>query len=221
MRPVEGTEGRNRLPWSLSSGMRKESSTPGPDARVGRLAQGDHGVLTTAELIRCGLTPSGIHRRLRAGRLHRVYRGVYAVGHPALSRAGRWLAAVKACGAAAVMSHQSAAALWELLPRYAGSVHVTVPATRKLRQRGISVHRSRTLTRRDTTPAHGIPVTTPTRTLLDLKRILPREEWEAAIDQARTRGIDPARRSTRHPPEAHWNESSSAPVVAIASPHPR
>jgi very-short-patch-repair endonuclease len=170
--------------------MRKERTTPGPDARVARLAGRDHGVLTASELIGCGLTPTGIHRRLQAGRLHRLYRGVYAVGHAALSRAGRWLAAVKACGAAAVLSHQSAAVLWELLPRYAGPIHVTVPATRKLRrQRGITVHRSRTLTRHDITRRHRIPVTTPARTLLDLKRVLPREHWEAAVDRARARGF--------------------------------
>jgi very-short-patch-repair endonuclease len=146
-------------------------------------------VLTTAELVGCGLTRAGIHRRAKAGRLHRLHHGVYAVGHTALTQEAYWLAAVKACGLGAVLSHRSAAQLWELLPRRPGPVSITVPAHRHPRSvRGISVHRSKTLTARDVTRRDRIPVTTPSRTLRDLKRVLPREQWEAAIDCARSRG---------------------------------
>jgi very-short-patch-repair endonuclease len=171
--------------------MRKPTSIDRPEARVTELAKRDHGVLTTHELLACGLTHAGIHRRVEAGRLHRVHRGVYAVGHRALSREGRWLAAVKACGSGAVLSHQSAAELWELVPRRPGPIHVTVPAYRRPRPgRGISLHRSKTLTDGDAIRRWRIPLTTPTRTLLDLKGTLPRELWEAAVDRARARGFD-------------------------------
>lgn len=157
---------------------------------MARLARGDHGVLTTAELLACGLTHAGIHRRARAGRLHRLHHGVYAVGHAALSREARWLAAVKACGPGAVLSHQCAAELWELSPRCPGPTHVTVPYAKNPRADArISVHRSRTLGASDVTRRNHIPVTTPIRTLRDLKRVLPREQWEAAIDKARARGF--------------------------------
>jgi very-short-patch-repair endonuclease len=65
-----------------------------------------------------------------------------------------------------------------------------VPVDRHPRSvRGILVHRSKTLEDRDTTRRHRIPITTPSRTLRDLKRVLPREQWEAAVDRARARGF--------------------------------
>ena len=111
--------------------MRKRTSNPAPEIPIGQLARRDHGVLATSELLDCGLTHAGIHRRTRAGRLHRLYHGVYAVGHTALSREGGWLAAVKACGRAAVLSHQSAGELWDLIPHCPGPIHVTVPPGQK------------------------------------------------------------------------------------------
>src|SRR3954453_21471501 len=110
--------------------MRKSAFTERPEARLARRARGDHGVLTAAELLGCSLTHTGIHRRVRAGRLHRLYHGVYAVGHAALSREGHLLAAVKACGPGAVLSHHSAAELWELARRRGGPIYVTVPYVR-------------------------------------------------------------------------------------------
>ena len=106
--------------------------------------------------------------RVRNGRLHRLYRGVYAVGHANPSLEGRFLAAVKACGPGAVLSHYSAATLdgwvkWD--DRYP---EVTVPGTTARRHRGIRVHRSSMLEVRDTTRHKGIPITTPARTLIDL-----------------------------------------------------
>jgi very-short-patch-repair endonuclease len=171
--------------------MRKRTFTAGSDVRIAQAAERDHGVLATSELLACGLTYAGIHRRSKAGRLHRLHHGVYAVGHASVSHSGRWLAAVKACGTGAVLSHQSATELLELTPQRPGPIHVTVPADRCPRSNArIVVHRSKTLTSRDTARRDRIPVTTPSRTLRDLKRVLPREQWEAAVDRARSRGID-------------------------------
>lgn len=176
--------------WPLCIGMRPKPATGGVDARIADLARGEHGVLAAEELLASGLTRPAIQRRVRTGRLHLVHRGVYAVGHAAVSREGRWLAAVKASGAGAVLSHQSAAVLWELLTPFGGPIHTTVPIGRHPRPtRGIAVHRSRTLGDHDTVRRNRIPVTTPIRTLRDLKRIVPREQWEAAVDRARGRGI--------------------------------
>lgn len=170
--------------------MRNKAPTPGSDAQVARLARRDHGVLSTSELLGCGLTRAAIHRRVRARRLHPLFRGVYAVGHLALGDEGRWLAALKAAGPEAVLSHQSAAELWELTPHCPGPVHLTVPAHRHPRPaRGISAHRSKTMCAHDVIRRGRIPVTTPSRTLRDLKRVVPRERWEAAVDRARVRGF--------------------------------
>src|SRR5215211_2770942 len=114
--------------------MRKEGDNRGPDAWITRLASNQHGVLSAAQIASACLSPAGVTRRVRAGRLHRIHRGVYAVGHRRLSDEGRWMAAVLACGEGAVLSHRSAAALWGMLgrprrPSEAGgrTVDVTVP----------------------------------------------------------------------------------------------
>jgi hypothetical protein len=96
-----------------------------------------------------------ITRRIQAGRLHRIHRGVYAVGHRRLSDEGRWLAAVLACGEDAVLSHLSAAELWGIRRRTRrlsgadgrGDIHVTVQGVAGKRKReGIVIHRSSVLT---------------------------------------------------------------------------
>jgi very-short-patch-repair endonuclease len=92
--------------------MRQE---PVQEQALGRIAAQQHGIVTLEQAVRCGITPSGISRRVRAGRLHRIHRGVYAVGHRGLPWEGRWLAAVKACGEGAVLSHRSAGSLWQIL----------------------------------------------------------------------------------------------------------
>ena len=69
------------------------------------MAAEEWGVLTSQELADCGLGPNAVRRRLNAGHLHRLYRGVYAVGHTNLTLEGRFLAAVKACVPGAALSH--------------------------------------------------------------------------------------------------------------------
>src|SRR4051812_25036748 len=82
------------------------------DAAISRLAGNQHGLVTTRQLLAAGVPASGIADRVAAGRLHRIHRGVYAVGHPKLSERGKWMAAVLTCGDGAVLSHTSAAELW-------------------------------------------------------------------------------------------------------------
>src|SRR4051794_21191015 len=80
------------------------------DTRLARLAANQWGIVTVEQLLACGLSRPAITRRVQAGRLHPLHRGVYAVGHTNLAREGHFLAAVKACGPNAVLSHYSAAA---------------------------------------------------------------------------------------------------------------
>ena len=119
---------------------------------------------------------------MAAGRLHPMHRGVYAVGHPAVCREGRWMAGVLASGRDAVLSHLPAAALWHLRPASDGHVDVTV--SRCLRPRGgLKVHRA-VLATDERTVRDGIPVTTPARTLLDVAAVLSRPALERACEQA-------------------------------------
>lgn len=136
---------------------------------MAEIAARQHGVVTHEQIVSTGITPSTISRRAREGWLHRLYRGVYAVGHNHLTREGRWFAAVRACGEGAVLSHQSAAHLWGISPKSPSTIHVTVPATGgRARRRGVRIHYSPNLTSVDVTRRKNIPVTTPGRTRIDL-----------------------------------------------------
>src|SRR3954451_4322934 len=99
------------------------------DAWIARVAARQHGVVTAKQLAAAGLGRAAISERTGVGRLHRLHRGVYAVGHSAPSHHQRWMAAGLACGDGAVLSHGSAAALWELLKPLDGPIHVSVPST--------------------------------------------------------------------------------------------
>lgn len=163
-----------------------------PDGEIARIAARQHGVISLEQLENAGVHRQGRTTRLRAGRLHRVHRGVFAVGHHGLSKAGRWMAAMLACGPGAVLSHTSAGELWGMIrsrrpPSPAAvdaAVHVTVTSDTGRRRRGIVVHRSRTLTAAGVIDRHGIPVTTPSRTLADLRRTLPPKSFAAALREA-------------------------------------
>lgn len=112
------------------------------DAAIARIASRQHGVVTLRQLEGLGLSRWGVSKRAERGRFHRVHRGVYAVGHRAPNLHARFMAAVLACGDGAVLSHGSAAVLWELLKPLGGPIHVSVPTTAGLRSRkGIRVHR--------------------------------------------------------------------------------
>jgi hypothetical protein len=173
--------------WSLSCPMSNFLSTP--DYQVARIAERQHGVVTTAQLAAVGIDKFALHKRVKAGRLHRLYRGVYAVGHRSLSWRGRWLAGVLAAGDGAVLSHSSAAALWRFLRPIPGPVHVTLDATVRRKSRpGLLIHRSRTLTPRDVTRLHDIAVTKPARTIIDIRGEVDSYLFRRALRQAEIAG---------------------------------
>src|SRR5216683_2010176 len=94
-------------------------------SRVWGLAERQHGVVARRQLLALGFGSQAIKHRIGSGRLHPVWRGVYAGGRPMLAPHGRWMAAVLACGPGAVLSHESAAHLWGIRPMGAGAVHVS------------------------------------------------------------------------------------------------
>lgn len=144
-----------------------------------------------------GIPVWAIDMRVEAGRLHVIYRGVYAVGHTAISRDGRWMAAVLAAGEDAVLSHRSAAALWKIAD---DGVEPEVTADRSLAIPGLRTHRApvpadeQRLVRR-------IPVTTPSRTLLDLSAVIRVPALERAYREAHVLnlGVDLEQLLDRYP----------------------
>jgi hypothetical protein len=93
-----------------------QSCSRAVDREIAVLAERQHGVAALAQLVALGLGARAVRGRVAAGRLHRIHRGVYAVGHASLTVKGRWMAAVLACGAGASLSHRSAAALLDVRP---------------------------------------------------------------------------------------------------------
>lgn len=154
--------------------------TTRPDIEVARRPAIERAVLSVAELHDCGLDDQAILVRVRNGRLHPRFRGVYAVGHDKLDLEACFLAAVKACGPDAALSHYSAAVLRGWLEWDGRDPEVTAPSRR--RHRGIKTHRAKHIERRT---VRGIPVTTPARTLADLAGSpLPDKRLKRAVNEA-------------------------------------
>lgn len=181
------------------------------DVLIAKIAKRQYGAISIWQLYELGIGERGVRSRVDAGRLHRIHRGVYSVGHSALSTEGQWLVAVLAVGWkraekgdsvlahwGAAISHRSAAYLWNLLSVRDHPVDVIVRGDGgRTNRRGIRVHRSDLLTLTDVTLRHGIPVTTPARTIADLRRAtsqgwpgaLPPRELRKAIRQAGVLGL--------------------------------
>ena len=163
--------------------MAAERASVRADRALAALAEDQHGVVSRAQLVELGLSRHAIDTRVVAGRLHRMHRGVYAVGHRLLGAKGRWLAAVFAIGRNALLSHRSAAALWDLLPTSRSTIEVSV--ARHVRQRsGIRVYCVGPFEPDEIDTKHGVPCTSVARTLVDLAAVLPERRLEQALGQA-------------------------------------
>lgn len=132
----------------------------------------NHGVLHRERLLALGLTASAISRRVRAGRLFRVAANVYAL-LPPTTRESWWMAAVLTSGPGAVLSHESASALYggdRIARRVAApgpGIHVTA-TRRSVAAPFVTLHRAGTLDVRDASTHRGIPVTSIERTIVDM-----------------------------------------------------
>jgi predicted transcriptional regulator of viral defense system len=151
---------------------------------IAEKAASQHGVVALRQLLDEGVSASAARSRVASGKLHRVHRGVYAVGHPLLTREGRWMAAVLACGPQGVLSYRSAASLWGLRANGRSVIDVTVPSRNGRAREGIDVHRSGTLDGSDIDAVDGIPTTSVARTLLDVAEVIDRRGIERALDRA-------------------------------------
>jgi very-short-patch-repair endonuclease len=159
------------------------------ELQIARIAARQHGVVTRAQLIDAGISPSAIHRRVERLRLVVVQSGVYQVG-PLAAPHGREMAAVLACGPTSAVSHTSAASLWRLLPVDAAApVHVTIGGSDRGHRPGIEPHRARTLPADEVARWRGIRLTTPARTLIDIAACVGECDLERALARAARRGL--------------------------------
>jgi very-short-patch-repair endonuclease len=173
---------------------------------IARIATAQQGTISKQQLLQSGLESNAVDRRSDSGTLHRVFRGVYLVGHEALAPYARESAALLASGEHAVLSHSSAAYLWGIvapLPPDA-DVHVTVVGRRRRSRPGLRVHYAQRLHPADSRRVHTLPVTSPAQTLFDLaackhpdlerafaeahaKRLVTPDEVTNTIDRAGSR----------------------------------
>lgn len=164
--------------------MRRKSRT---HHGIAELAERQHGVVAGRQLVRIGYSLDTVQRAARGGRLHRLHHDVYAVGHVAISRHGRAMAAVLAAGEKSLLSHRSAAWLWGLTARWADPVEVTAVSPRRVRAK-ICIHSAQALRPEDRSLHEEVPVTAVPRTLLDFAAsdhfYLP-----YALDNARRLGL--------------------------------
>jgi very-short-patch-repair endonuclease len=167
------------------------------DVRIGAVARKQRGLVTTAQLLEVGLSRGAVKRRARRGLLRRLHRGVYLVG-PTTPPWAEELAALLACRADVLLSHRSATSLWGLTTHEGGPVEITAVGRQPRPRPGLRIHRTTRLDADERREVHGIPVTSPGRTLLDLacvasprvvEQALARAEREHLVDRAELREI--------------------------------
>lgn len=163
-----------------------ETGAEHTDRVIGELAGSQHGVVARRQLLDLGIGPGAISTRLTRGYLHAVHHGIYAVGHPVLTRYSRWMAAVLACGPGAVLSHRSAAALWGLL-NVSTQPEVTRPGRFRKRP-GIAAHFG-AVPADERTVREGIPVTSVPRAILDLAGLGARRQVQRVMYEAEVRQL--------------------------------
>lgn len=177
--PVNGAQ------CDTASGKEGACRAEAPDQAIARLAGRQNGVVTLLQLLAIGLTRKAIRHRVATGRLHAVHRGVYLVGHVVAPAWACETAAVLASGAGTLVSFHSGAGLWGLRPTPPPTVDVTVVGRNPGQRPGIRLHRVRELAAEDRARRHGLPVTAPSRTILDQAAVLAPRDLERTIDEAR------------------------------------
>jgi very-short-patch-repair endonuclease len=160
---------------------------PPTEHEIGEIAGRQDNVISRTQLLELGAPTRMIERRLESGRWRCLHRGIYLIGPAPPALGARARAAALACGDGAVVSHRTAAELWGLLlpERESGDVHITVCERNPGARSQIRTHRVRRLPEEEVAAKHGIPITTPARTICDLAATEPLRDVESALTEAR------------------------------------
>lgn len=153
------------------------------DAAAGRIAAGQRTLLTPAQLLACGLSEDAVAYRLRAGRLHVVFRGVYSMGCGVLPPLALEQAALMALGKGAFISHRSAAFVWGMRKTAPEEVEVSVVGRHCASREGLRVHRIGAVDRRELRREQRLWVSSPARAVLEVAAVGSREELVDVVDQ--------------------------------------
>lgn len=159
------------------------------DAVLARFASRQKGIVTREQLLAAGFSATVIRRRIRSGGLIPVHLGVYLVGHRAVHSLAYETAALLACRPRALLSHHTAARLWKLPVPSGEPIHVTVVGRNRRSLDGVKVHTLQHLPRHELRRHAGLPITSPSLTLLDLAGVFERPELVEALNEARVQRL--------------------------------
>ncbi len=208
-------------PGRVRGDIRPQLDPVAPERSLVAFADLRHGVVDIEELRALGFTKDALKHRRASGRLHRLHRGVYAVGRKTVTQRGRWRAAVLACGPRAALSYGHCAHLLGLRSYSRGRIEVTVASRNGRSRPGLVIHRVHTLLPDEVTEVDHIPCTTWARTLLDIAACLQPHELARAIEQAEKQHVLDTRQTdrllTRHP--NHPGARRLRAALATAYPH--
>jgi hypothetical protein len=173
-------------PGPLSPAEGAKRTTIQRDRAIIEIAGDQHGIVTLAQLRAVGHSDKAIQHRVATARLHRLHRGIFAVGLHPIAREGHLLAATLACGPNAVLSHASLAALMNVRESSATLIDVTAPGRAGRQREGIRIHSANTLRPADRTDWAGIPCTTAARLIVDMAGVLRPASLEFLIHRIQT-----------------------------------
>jgi hypothetical protein len=159
------------------------------DWPLSELAESQDGVASLGQLRDIGVTQRAAEYRATRGRLHRVHRGVYAVGHLSIGRLGALRAAVLACGDGAVISHGTAAAFYDLQDRRPALIDVTGGRQAGRKLDGIRCRRCRYPAPEEIVVHDGIPFSSPARVLVDSAGMLGVPSLRRMVERAAVRRL--------------------------------
>jgi uncharacterized protein DUF559 len=156
----------------------------GRERRLAEVSTRQGGIVSLDQLRGLGLSDSAAMDRAGRGGLHRVYHGVYTVGHRSIGRAALLRAANLACGDGAVISHATAAAFWGIRDRWPVSIDVIVSCEQGRKIDGIRARRCRYPDDEEITLRAGVTCTTPSRTLVDMAGSFGTPSLRRAVERA-------------------------------------
>jgi very-short-patch-repair endonuclease len=147
------------------------------------------GNVTREQLLAAGFSAGAIEHRLRNHSLHPMFPGVYLVGHRVEPPLARECAAILYCAPRAMLSHRTAARVWKLpAPAYA-DVELTVVGRRVKPQPGLRLYTIAVIEAFELRRESGLPITSPSLTLLDLAGVVGEPDLARALNEARVQGL--------------------------------
>lgn len=132
------------------------------------LAITQHYVASTGQASDLGVSARVLRRAAKRGVVRIERRGVWAIAGVPPTPWQPLMAALLAAGPRAVISHRSAAVVHGFHGLMADTPELSVAHGRPCRLAGVRVHQARHLAKRDVVIRHGLRVTSPIRTVIDL-----------------------------------------------------